>query len=164
MTAKTDFTQEEWGHLLEAPFSVSLLVSTSDPNVFDAVKESLAAAKAIAVAAKSTTASELLHALTEDLQHRDTAKQARPDLSSKDPVQVRRELLGHIAEASTLLGQKATPAEADEIRGWLYQVGVDVAEAAKEGGVFGIGGTRVSDAEKQALADLAQTLGVTPQG
>jgi hypothetical protein len=161
MTTKADFSQEEWDRLLEAPLAVSLLVSTSDPNVFDAVKESLASARAIAVAAKSTTASELLHALTADLQHRDTAKEARPELSSKDPVAVRRDLLAHIGEASSAL-QKASPEEADEIRGWLYQVGVDVAQAAKEGGVFGIGGTRVSDAEKQALADLAQTLGITP--
>jgi hypothetical protein len=162
MTTKADFSQEEWDRLLEAPLAVSLLVSTSDPNVFDAVKESLASARAIAVAAKSTTASELLHAVTADLQHRETAKEARPELSSKDPVAVRRDLLAHIGEASSALQQKASPEEADEIRRWLYQVGVDVAEAAKEGGVFGIGGTRVSDAEKQALADLAQALGITP--
>jgi hypothetical protein len=36
----------------------------------------------------------------------------------------------------------------------------NVAEAAKEGGFLGIGGVRVSDAERAALGDIAGALGV----
>ena len=36
----------------------------------------------------------------------------------------------------------------------------DAAEAAKEGGVFGIGGVSVNDAEKAALGEVAGALGL----
>ena len=45
-------------------------------------------------------------------------------------------------------------------REWLYQVGVRQANASKEGGFLGIGAVRVSEAEQNALAELAHTLGV----
>jgi hypothetical protein len=35
-----------------------------------------------------------------------------------------------------------------------------VAEAAKEGGFLGIGGTQVSEPERAALTDLSKSLGI----
>jgi len=35
-----------------------------------------------------------------------------------------------------------------------------VAEAAKEGGFLGVGGTQVSEQEKTALSDLSRSLGI----
>jgi len=43
---------------------------------------------------------------------------------------------------------------------WVFTAAQKAAEAAKEGGFFGIGGTAVSDAEKAALATLTTVLGV----
>ena len=60
---------------------------------------------------------------------------------------------------AALLGRKA-PGEAEGFKGWLLGSAQGVAEAAKEGGVFGIGGVQVSEAEKTALAEVAQALGV----
>ena len=38
-------------------------------------------------------------------------------------------------------------------------VAANVAKAAKEGGFLGIGGTRISEGEKEAFAQIAEALG-----
>jgi len=47
------------------------------------------------------------------------------------------------------------------IKQFLYDTARKAAEASKEGGFLGFGGTAVSDIERQALADLASALGLT---
>jgi hypothetical protein len=58
-----------------------------------------------------------------------------------------------------LLNRKA-PGEAEGVKRWLLGTAQQAAEAAREGGFLGIGGVKVSDAEKAALAEVAQVLGV----
>jgi hypothetical protein len=47
------------------------------------------------------------------------------------------------------LERKLKGPEADEFKRWLVTVAHRVAEAANEGGLFGFGGERVSEAEKK---------------
>jgi hypothetical protein len=49
--------------------------------------------------------------------------------------------------------------EAQAFKGWLVSIGQKVAEAAKEGGFLGFGGTRVSEQETSALKALSSVLG-----
>jgi hypothetical protein len=53
-----------------------------------------------------------------------------------------------------------SPAEAEEYKRWLVSLARQTAEAAKEGGFLGIGGTRVSEGESTAITELAAALGV----
>jgi hypothetical protein len=56
-----------------------------------------------------------------------------------------------LRQGSTLLYTKA-PDDAAAFKGWLRQISQSTAEAAKEGGgLLGLGGVQVSDAEKQRL-------------
>jgi hypothetical protein len=57
-----------------------------------------------------------------------------------------------------LLKRKVKPEEADEFKKWLLAVGQRVAEASNEGGIFGFGGERVSEAEKNVLRQIAFAL------
>jgi hypothetical protein len=50
--------------------------------------------------------------------------------------------------------------EATEVRQWLTRVAQATAEAAKEGGFLGFGGTLVSEEEKAAIARIESTLGI----
>ena len=59
------------------------------------------------------------------------------------------------------LDRKA-PGNAQGFKRWLLATARHAAEAAKEGGVLGIGGVSVSDAEQAALAEVAGALGITP--
>jgi hypothetical protein len=59
-----------------------------------------------------------------------------------------------------LLEKKATPEEATETKQWLTKIAQATAEATKEGGFLGFGGTLVSEEEKAAIANVTSTLGV----
>lgn len=65
-----------------------------------------------------------------------------------------------VSTVSALLDAKADPAEASQYREWVLGVGQAVAEAAKEGGFFGIGGEEISEGEAEALAEIRKRLGL----
>jgi hypothetical protein len=71
-----------------------------------------------------------------------------------------KQAVDHCVAAATIVTQKS-PAEADEFKNWLMSIANKTAEAAKEGGFLGFGGTLVSDKEKSELANLAAALGVS---
>jgi hypothetical protein len=77
----------------------------------------------------------------------------------KDIAQVKAQALGACRDAAALLARKA-PGDADGFKRWLLGTAQRAAEAAKEGGVFGIGGVSVNDAEKAALGEVAGALGL----
>jgi hypothetical protein len=54
---------------------------------------------------------------------------------------------------------KATPEEVTEYKEFILTVAQRVAEAGKEGGFLGIGGTRVSPAETKAIQEIRDALG-----
>jgi hypothetical protein len=56
-----------------------------------------------------------------------------------------------------LLDAKA-PGDAQAYKSWLRAISQRVAEAASEGGLFGFGGVKVSDAEKATLAEISTSL------
>ena len=59
-----------------------------------------------------------------------------------------------------MLGAKA-PADAAAFKSWLRQISQATAEAASEGGgLLGIGGVKVSEAEKATLTEIDSALGV----
>jgi hypothetical protein len=89
------------------------------------------------------------------------AKKAQLKFEQKNLDGVKKTALEALKAAAALLDAKATPDEAAEIKSWLYDVSVKAANAAKEGGFLGFGGTRVSEKEKAALQEIAGILGVS---
>ena len=82
-----------------------------------------------------------------------------PDLPG-DRALARTALLDGCKRALGLVVQKS-PAEADEYGKWLASLAQKTAEASKEGGFLGIGGTQVSDEENAAVKDLSSALGLS---
>ena len=68
-----------------------------------------------------------------------------------------------LPQVAALLSQKA-PADAERYKQWVYQAAQNSANAAREGGVFGIGGERVSEAETAALQEIAAALDIRNLG
>ncbi len=159
MTTKSDFSSEEWTLLVQAPMSVSALITLSSPALGDALKESMAVAKQIAATAQADDNGELLAALVGEYQNKDEIKQAQPEMKSKDPNESMDQLLASLSAAADVLNAKTLPEEADEVKQWLNSLAVTAAEAAKEGDFMGIGGVRVNDKEKAMLRQIAQSLG-----
>ena len=75
------------------------------------------------------------------------------------PDEMKVQCLQACREVAALLSQKA-PADAEAYKQWVYQSAQNSANAASEGGFFGIGGERVTAAETAALKEIATALGI----
>ena len=155
MTAKTDFTDEEWAALVRAPFVAGLSISLADPGgPIEAAKETMATLKVATSVAAS--APELPRAVEEDIEamtraHHNPLKGFKP--------RSEQEILDELRRVNEILTAKATPEEAQAFREWLKETAKRAAEAAKEGGFMGFHAVRVSEGEQRMLDQLEQVLG-----
>ena len=157
MSTKADYTKEEWDLIVKSPVMASMAVIAASPSgPIGVVKEMFAVGKGLWAGAEGTT-NPLIGALIADLKA--GTRPAMPTERPQDLAQAKAQALGACREVAALLGRKA-PGEAEGFKRWLLRSAQGVAEAAKEGGVFGIGGVQVSEAEKTALAEVAQALGL----
>ena len=151
MTSKSDFSEEEWTSLVQAPFLVGMVISLADPGgPIEATKETMATVRG---ATNPTTREQLLTDVALDVQqmvqaHTHPLKGYRPG-SGGDP---REEVLEKLRGIRELVVAKATAEEAAAFGNWLVDVAQEAAEAAKEGGFMGIGAKRVSERE-QTMVD-----------
>jgi hypothetical protein len=155
MSSKIDFNADEWDLLRSSPMMASLLVVAASPSgPIGLVQETTAAGKLI-MQTPGTAQTTLLKSLSEDVMQTMTIPKPPP---GSTPAQIQEAATEILRRTSALLGTKATPEEASEIRAWLAKVGKATAEAAKEGGFLGFGGASVSDQEKAALGMLNSAL------
>lgn len=161
MTSKIEFTTEEWKQLLQAPIAAGMYIMIADPSfVLGSLKEAFAISSSIIQKPKENN-SELLAALLADFQQKETLKQAQIKFEKKDIDVIKSAVSDTLKGVAQILDQKATKDECKEIKSWLYDVSVKVANAATEGGFLGFGGTRVSDNESLALQEIANHLEVS---
>ena len=141
MTGKADFTEEEWELLREGPATAGMIVLLSSSG--GTFRETWALAKTFAEARQEKGESELLDALVAE----------KPDVprfgSAEEAEQVGLEKL---RQAVSLLGQKATPEEAESYKQFTLEVARRVGEAHKEEG------QAVSPAEGEAIARIESAL------
>lgn len=158
MASKADFTTEEWKTMVVAAPMVGLAVTCASPNgPWGVMKEMLSMGMAMAEMLEKGSNNTLIAELAADLKARQT--KLEPPQGMNDPELCKQAALNHVRAVNDLLDRKATPEEADEFKKWLLTVGRRVAEAANEGGIFGFGSERVSEAEKNVLRQIAFALG-----
>jgi hypothetical protein len=151
MTGKADFTEEEWKLVAEGPPSAGMIVITAQRG--GTIRESFSMAKAYTDARQEHGASPLLDEIVSAKPEVDRSKHGSLE-------ELRTDFLQHLRDAVSLLQEKATPEEVEDYRRFVITVANRVAEAHKEG-FLGLGGERVSDAERQAIADVTDALGAT---
>jgi hypothetical protein len=152
MTRKADFNAEEWSLVLEAPPVAGLIVAAAERG--GTFREAISMGKAYSEAQRDDSPQVVKEIVS-----------ARPQIDPqryKSPEELRERGLTRIREAVNLLEGKATPEEVDQYKRFVLDVGNTVANAKKEGGVLGIGGKPVSEEEKRALDEIAQTLDTEP--
>ena len=151
-----DFTADEWKNVAAAPFMAGLVATMADlSGVVGITKEAVAVGKLITESG-SHSSSELIRSLAESFKGG-----ARPEMPAvpKDSTQARDSLVDKCRVAVAAVAAKS-PAEAQEFKTWLMSIARRAAEAAKEGGFLGFGGTQVSEKEQSALSQLGDALGV----
>jgi hypothetical protein len=163
MANKQNFTPEEWAKVLEGTMVAGMAVSAADPSgLWGTLKEAFASRSALDAAKLDSGSNELVKAVIVDFETaegRSAIQEAlRKQFTGAKPSEFVRRSLENLREVSAIVDTKA-PGDADAFKAWLCGISQKVAEAAKEGGFLGIGGVRVSDAERATLADIAKALG-----
>src|SRR5437016_560705 len=125
MTSKSDFTDEEWGLILEAPPSAGMIVVTAQRG--GSFRETIAIAKAYAEARQEHGKSQLLDEIVAAKPERDhTHFHSFEDLKAQG--------LQHLRDSAALLEKKAAPEEVEEYRHFIVTLSNKVAAAHREHG------------------------------
>ncbi len=166
MATKADFTPEEWQQILSLPQIAALYLTLASPsNPLGLAQEMVASTKGLVEALKSSSGNELIDAVAADIREKaENRERMEPPLKpGNDLDKIKAQCLEACREVSVLLSQKAL-ADAQAYKQWVYEAAQNSANAAKEGGVFGIGGERVSEAEAVALREIAGALDLDNSG
>ena len=78
--------------------------------------------------------------------------------AGSQPADVKAKSIDSLRQVSALLATRA-PGDAAAFKAWLCQISQSTAESAtEEGGLLGLGGGQMSDAEKATLAEISSAL------
>ena len=159
MTKKSDFAEEEWARILRAPFVAGLAISLADPGgPIEAAKETMATMK---TATNPPSREELLADVALDVQA--MAQERRHPLKGYKPTgpAVGDEVVAELRGVMEVVAAKASAEEAAAYGAWLLASAQASADAAKEGGFMGFHAERVSQGERDMLAQLGSALGAS---
>ena len=161
MATKADFTVDEWTQIQRAPFMAGLAVVAASPSgPFGVVKELFAVGRMLGAVKTQGTSNDLIKALVADIEAGAKDLSAPAEMKGKTPEQVKSYAIETLRQAAALIDKKTKPDEAQGFKQWLVSVAQKVAEAAKEGGFLGFGGTQVSEQEASTIKELSTALGV----
>jgi len=163
MTTRTDYSDEEWKNIKAAPLLAGMWVSTvANSGLIDTAKEAMAIAHSLEELVKRGSANQLIATLIDEIKPKEgEAVQSRETIAvnAKTPQELHKAAMDTLQQANTALA-KATPEEIAEYKQFIMTVAQRVAEAGKEGGFMGIGGTRVSPPETKAIQEIGAALGM----
>lgn len=146
MTAKADFTEQEWDTVLEGPPSAGMIVVTAQRG--GTFRETFAIGKAYAEARAQHGASELLDDIVAAKPEVDHTRYHSYDELKQHGIQ-------HVRDAVEVLKGKATADEVEEFRRFVLMLAEKVANAHREDGVA------VSQPEQAAIDEISTALGAT---
>jgi len=152
MSQISDYTSDEVKTLSRAPLVAGMMVvgaSLSGP--LGIVKEILAALRATEEASKQAPENSILRSLFSEENMKAQNEQMsreRPEATDK-AMQMER-----IRQAIRILSSKGDVSEVEAYKAMLIHAAENTANATKEGGFLGIGGTRVNEAERATIEEI----------
>lgn len=158
MTGKADFTEEEWATVVRSPIVAGMAITLADPGgPIEVVKETSAVLKFV------TSEGEQQDGLVGEVAReiRALAQERTNPVGDFKPrgALAGKQVVDEIARAGEIVAAKATPEEAEAFRAWILECAQRAADAAKEGGFLGFHAERVSQGEKDMIAQLGSALG-----
>ena len=144
MTTRTDFSEQEWDLIRQAPVDAGMVVITSDHGGM--TRETFAMAKAYGEARAQHGNSQLLDELVSARPERDHTRHHSFEELREHAVQT-------VREAIALLEAKATADEVEDYRRFIGNLMDRVARRHEEHG------TAISDKEQAAIGEITAALG-----
>ncbi|HEY7444062.1 MAG TPA: DUF937 domain-containing protein [Vicinamibacterales bacterium] len=151
---KATFTDDEWKHIRIAPLAATYYVASASPSGFTGLaKEVIAAGDTMKSLVKNALPTSLVDVAYGSFEGKlDLEKDIR--ISETAP---RSGMLGIVRAAAQAVKAKSL-VDAPTFGETIVAISKKVAEASKEGGILGIGGTRVSKEEEQAIAEISSAV------
>ena len=148
------FTDHQWQRLVEAGPQIALAVAASAGSAGQSEAELGAFLRLVDETADDSDGASTVGKLAAAARDKVAAGMLTGNMEDAIPdgIQAAR-------EAGAILSVTASESDARAVRQWLLQVAHVTAAAAREGGVFGIGATDVSENERDALAAIQDGLG-----
>lgn len=164
MSTRASYSEAEWETLRRAPVMAGLYVMTGDrPGRLEVLRESLGIVRVMTHEPPVDARNQLTSALVAEA--RSGAPSQSDVVTSAEkmkPAEARSWALQGMLDAITIVARVA-PGEVEGFRRFLYHAADATARSVKEGGFLGLGGKPISAGEAAMLAELADSLGVTPQ-
>jgi hypothetical protein len=149
---KSKYSTVQWESLRLAPVAAAHLVMMADRSgPIGAAKEISAAAGVIDDARKQAAPTSVLSLAFETERSADELVKYAKSKSAADAIAMVREAIE--------LVDRNSPADGPNFRQLVADVANKVANASKEGGILGIGGTLVSESEQKALDQINSVTG-----
>ena len=158
MSAPEPFDAEQWELVRLAPWTVAIGVTEADPGgLFHHQRELAALVREVHHAADDDLRPWLIARVAEDLAGAEYESDHQTPVEEAGKGDIHDGVIVRCRQLRTLLDSVA-PDQADPFCAWLVELAQAVAEAAKEGGIFGLGGARVSQREAWMLEEIAAAL------
>jgi hypothetical protein len=142
--------------------AASIAITAAEPSgLWGLLKESFVGGTELTKAKMNPETDALIKAVVNDFGTTEGRSITRDGLKEKlkgsKPPEIKDKCVEMLRQAAEIVDTEA-PGDAAAFKNWLRQISQHVAEAAKEGGFLGIGGVRVSEAEKATLAEISSAL------
>ena len=147
---KARYSADQWATVRLAPMAVAQAVMAASPSGMIGRSKELAAATSAIAAGKEAASPTSLVSLAFDTDLTST----EIDVLKQNPAPATTLIRDAVAAVST-----NSPADSSEYGRFLVNVATQVAEASKEGGFLGVGGTRVSEDEQKAIDQVRRAVG-----
>jgi hypothetical protein len=168
MTARSEYTAEEWALLFDAPTLVEVAVALADgSSFFETAAEGIRSGVVRYQGKVRHPGNELVAALTtpepgdimED--HRLPEFQEEGDSAAVAVGRLRQAAVKWCKDAMALLAERSNPEEAAGYAAWVMDVAKAAATAVRhKDGFFGAPGPVVDEPELEVLEQVARALGV----
>lgn len=160
MVTKNDFSSADWNTLRDTQYLVGFAAVLAGSSGFGTFKELFAVSQGIMENQSSNLALIRDLTATSEMQAAQSSlKRSLGDTQAKpSPEELRQRTLEQARSSLAILESKAGPEEIDAYRRLLYGIAEKVANAAREGGFLGFGGTLVSEGEQSFLDALRSTI------
>jgi hypothetical protein len=160
LSTEFGYSDAEWGLLVGLPQSVLNAASAAE---HDGTRRTLAESHAglEAIAGGRESASPLVTAVAVELVSRVGDPETGEELPAIEPPD-REAFIGDVLDragkAAALLTARADEGEAGAYKHWLVTIAEQVVTASPSGGILGVGGDLVTDAERRFRDRLAAVL------
>ena len=166
------FNEEEIFLLSNTPVQIGTVMAFAEGSGLGTIKEMMANSKAYIAGVKEYPNNAIITGVLPNVGDFKEAMNKAKAMREKSMAllkerkiisteMLQEQLIEDSKAVSMLLAEKATQEEAAEYKEWAMTIAESVARAAKEGGFLGIGGTRISEGEKQAFSLIADALGTS---